>query len=324
MDHDQLRVEFLGRQMEFSRAAKNIREAVELLISEAGISVLTVASRVKDVDSFLEKCNRKSYSSPFTDNTDFVGIRVITYLPGDVTAIIEEIRKSFVIVESNDKANNLAANEFGYRSHHLLVRVPEAWTKTPNYSGLGDLTIEIQVRTILMHAWAEIEHKLQYKSADQVPRELTRRLFMLSAKVEEADGQFESLVKEVQSYRDAIADKVAKTGTFDTETDFNLDSFKAFLQYKYPNNPSDDAITQNLYAEISAIPLSLQKVADTADKFVPYEKQLKSFVDQKLSSAGILGYALEVLVPEFRKTVNGSQTRTRIVRKLIAIAELEL
>jgi len=35
--------------------------------------------------------------------------------------------------------------------------------KAPNYRGLSKLNFEIQARTILMHGWAAINHKLLYK-----------------------------------------------------------------------------------------------------------------------------------------------------------------
>ena len=55
------------------------------------------------------------------------------------------------------------------------------WLVSPNYRGLGDIKIEIQVRTILMHAWAEIEHKLAYKNKAQIPESVTRNLALISA-----------------------------------------------------------------------------------------------------------------------------------------------
>jgi ppGpp synthetase/RelA/SpoT-type nucleotidyltranferase len=320
MDIQEIRNTYLARHQSFVRAAKNVREAIELLIHNAAIPVLAVTSRVKDIDSFLEKCERKGYSDPFNKNTDFVGIRVITYLPRDVAKIIELIRKSLSVVESQDKTKGLAPDQFGYRSHHLIVKVPEPWIAAPNYEGLGEILIELQVRTILMHSWAEIEHKLQYKSKDQVPHELQRKLFMLSAKVEEADGQFESLVSEVEGYRKHLAAEATKAGVFNVSSELNLDSLKEYVAFRYPNASTHNQMAQDLYEEITEADLTFENIADIAERFRDFEERLKELVGD-LTAPAILAYALEVLSPAYREQISGSKSRKRVVSELIELSK---
>jgi putative GTP pyrophosphokinase len=61
------------------------------------------------------------------------------------------------------------------------------------WSGLATLRAELQVRTVLQHAWAAVSHKLQYKREDDIPVQLRRKLFRLSALFELADDEFISL-----------------------------------------------------------------------------------------------------------------------------------
>ena len=61
----------------------------------------------------------------------------------------------------------------------------------------ADFKVEIQIRTILMHAWAEIEHRLAYKKQAHIPSHLRRKFSRISAKLEEADEQFEELIQEI-------------------------------------------------------------------------------------------------------------------------------
>ena len=63
----------------------------------------------------------------------------------------------------------LEPDRFGYRSRHFIVSVNREWLKAPNYRGLSGLKAEIQVRTILMHAWADVEYKLAYKKRNMFP-----------------------------------------------------------------------------------------------------------------------------------------------------------
>jgi ppGpp synthetase/RelA/SpoT-type nucleotidyltranferase len=65
--------------------------------------------------------------------------------------------------ELEDKSRNLGTNRIGYRTIHLVVSLSNTRTILPEYSEFDDLKFEIQLRTILEHAWAEIEHDRNYK-----------------------------------------------------------------------------------------------------------------------------------------------------------------
>ena len=91
-----------------------------------------------------------------------------------------------------NKGTEFSSREFGYESTHLLVRIPDA--------ELGEITLdaephcEIQLRTILQDAWAEVEHELVYK-ADNAPFEvpLKRKLAALNANLTLADIIFQEI-----------------------------------------------------------------------------------------------------------------------------------
>lgn len=99
-------------------------------------------------------------------------------------------------MNSEDKVDNLEPDKFGYRSHHFVVTLRHEWLNVPNYRGLEGIKAEIQVRTILMHAWADISHKLSYKKKEHIPELFQRNLFQLSALFEIADDRFEMLRAE--------------------------------------------------------------------------------------------------------------------------------
>jgi putative GTP pyrophosphokinase len=168
----------------YEKLGVNLVQALELFLKERDINVLSINYRVKDDLSFVEKIDRKHYANPFDEIEDICGIRIICYYQSDVEKISEVLRQEFMVIENQDKETLLKADQFGYRSTHFIVKIKKEWNKAPNYRGLENLKAEIQIRTVLMHAWAEIEHKLVYKNANQVPSQFRRKLSRISAKLE--------------------------------------------------------------------------------------------------------------------------------------------
>jgi hypothetical protein len=84
-------------------------------------------------------------------------------------------------------------DRFGYQSIHYLVRIKRERAGLAEYERYAKATAEVQVRTILQHAWAEIEHDIQYKSAIAIPREIHRRFMALAGMLEIADREFQAI-----------------------------------------------------------------------------------------------------------------------------------
>ena len=273
MNIENIRNKFNELRPFYVRLAKNIKEALETFMLEANISYLTVTYRIKDIDSFIEKIERKNYKNPFVDIEDICGLRIICFYQKDVEKICSIVNKEFSISESEDKEELLNDDQFGYRSYHFIGKIKKNWLEAPNYRGLEDLKAEIQVRTILMHAWAEIEHKLAYKQKIHIPSHLKRRLFRISAKLEEADEQFEEIKIESENYREKmISDAKQKGGEFDKEIKLNLDSLQAFLDLKFPGRKTDIESTRDLLNELLENNIGFEEIING------YE-QVLSFLD---------------------------------------------
>ncbi|GAB2854730.1 hypothetical protein [Lentzea nigeriaca] len=127
---------------------------------------------------------------------------------------------------SANKQSELAPDQFGYMSDHLITRIGSrgAWPEWANYA---EIPVEFQVRTTLQHAWAAVNHKLSYKRVEEVPTALQRRLFRLSALFEMADEQFSAIRKAAAELSDEYSDNV-KQGNLDIEID--ADSVDAYIQ----------------------------------------------------------------------------------------------
>jgi putative GTP pyrophosphokinase len=138
--------------------------------------------------------------------TDLAGIRVITYFSEDVDRVASVIEREFNIDPENsiDKRAALDPDRFGYLSLHYVASVAEHRIALPEYARLRTLKFEIQVRSILQHSWAEIEHDLGYKSKAGVPREIQRRFARVASLLELADTEFEGIRSELAAYAAAV------------------------------------------------------------------------------------------------------------------------
>lgn len=320
-NEDNLRELYKEKLPLFIRACNNISEALRILLADKGILYLTITTRVKEFSSFFEKIDRKNYVDAFHENEDFCGARIVLYYMEDVSKVIEIITHEFDVQETEDKSTKLDVNEFGYRSHHFTVKFKSAWLDTPNYRGLNEVKIEVQVRTILMHAWAEIEHKLGYKNKDQVPSDLKRKLFMISAKLEEADGQFQELKSNIESYKKEIIKDSSKSGTF-VAKEFNLNSFQALLDFYFPKLEKVLVDTADLFVRIQEKQISLQQVIEFAEKVQPYVSLINEYVKGKDSGrvttqTNVMSYAIEALfLDENEVREKSSRSRFKLVQDL--------
>ncbi len=151
---------YKGFLSSYEKLGLNLTQALELILKENEISFLSITYRIKNIQSFIGKIERKSYENPFEEVEDICGLRIICYYQSDVEKIKEIVKRELIVLENENKEDKLKFDQFGYRSMHFIIQVPNQWLSTPNYRGLEKLKSELQVRTVLMHAWAEIEHKL--------------------------------------------------------------------------------------------------------------------------------------------------------------------
>jgi putative GTP pyrophosphokinase len=261
ISQEEFRQQYNERKPHYERLAANLQAALKMFLTENQIPYLEVLARVKEVDSAYEKIARKEYERPFEQIEDWCGLRIICYYPSDIDRICDFLQREFIIQTQEDTAKRLAAHEFGYRSTHFILQVKPSWTDTPNYRALQNFKAEVQVRTILMHAWAEIEHKLSYKSAEQVPDQFRRKLFRLSAKFEEADEQFEELRNGIGDYRAIIQEAVKDVPSFRNQ-ELNLDTLQAFLDTAFPDREIMPDYTGKLLSEFKKCGMTMSDVID--------------------------------------------------------------
>lgn len=168
----------------------------------------TYKTRIKSFSSYYKKILRLRNDQLSDDNknfvtlTDMMGIRVICAFLEDLAEVQKQICQSFEVKEIEKKGAEQSFREFGYESIHILVKIPEDCRPGIKEPALPeDVVCEIQIRTILQDAWAEVEHELIYKSEfNPFDKPLRRKLASINASLTLADMIFQ----EIRDYQNKL------------------------------------------------------------------------------------------------------------------------
>jgi putative GTP pyrophosphokinase len=221
-----------------------VRELLAELLKQEGIAFHTIEHRTKAMASLAEKLTRptKTYKNGLADIKDLCGLRIITYTLSDVKRVCALVESEFAIARQHtvDKAALLEPSEFGYRSTHFVVQVSSSRTALAEWKRFANMQAEIQVRTVLEHAWAAIDHALRYKRDEDVPRQQKRTLYRLSALLEMADESFDSLKEKQEDLRREASRRI---------------------QAGSAESPPLDSVTYPLYAQSSEALKELMQIA---------------------------------------------------------------
>jgi len=173
----------------------NIKENVEQILRTFD-SNLVVSGRIKNFSSYFSKYLRLLKSENNNPKiTDLLGVRIICPFIEDIGAAENLINKNFTVVEKELKGN-YTFKEFGYESIHILIKIPQSLID--KYGDPGTDIVEIQIRTILQDAWAEVEHELVYKAEfSPFDEPMKRKLAAVNASLSLADIIFQ----EIRSYQ---------------------------------------------------------------------------------------------------------------------------
>lgn len=185
---------------------------IQVLLEIEGIQSHSVTSRIKSKASVRQKLQRPDKKRELNDLTDILGVRIITYFQDEVDAVAKLIEREFIVDPENsvDKRSILDPDRFGYLSLHYVLQLNPERSKLPENRAYKDIRFELQIRSILQHAWAEIEHDTGYKSESGVPDAVRRRFSRLAGLLELADDEFlgirEELAKSAAPRRSRVAD----------------------------------------------------------------------------------------------------------------------
>jgi ppGpp synthetase/RelA/SpoT-type nucleotidyltranferase len=157
----------------FAEVARTVQLKIEAALLSHGVRAI-VTSRAKRPDRLKDKLLRRSkarqykeFKDIYKDIVDLAGVRVALYFPADRERVRRVIEELFVEVRRSKtfpqtKKPKPGKRFIGYVATHYLVRL-----KSEGLQGTqrryAHTAVEIQVASVLMHAWAEVEHDLVYK-----------------------------------------------------------------------------------------------------------------------------------------------------------------
>lgn len=154
---------YRSAMMEIETKFKVLNESLSVTHDRNPIE--TIKCRLKSPKSIIEKLWRKnlplSIEAIEANIRDIAGVRVICAFPEDVYLLAEYLLKQddIELVRVKDYIKN--PKNSGYRSLHLIVKVPIFLANEKRM-----MNVEIQLRTIAMDFWASLEHKMKYKKDD--------------------------------------------------------------------------------------------------------------------------------------------------------------
>lgn len=273
-----------------------LKALIEEILEANGLRIHSVTHRVKSRDSLQRKLlSQETKYSDLHDITDTAGLRITTYYEDDVDTIGRLINLEFAIDEPNsiDKRTQLDPDRFGYLSLHHVISLPTKRCELAEYRRFLGLKAEIQTRSILQHAWAEIEHDLGYKSRQEVPRSTRRKFSRLAGLLELADQEFISIREELDSYEKEVPKTIEQTPqlvtidkasliafTYNNKTVTKLDNsivsiFNCTLE-------KDDSIIPDIIPRLEYF--GVETIAELESLLVQYSDFVVSFAQNRFSS----------------------------------------
>ena len=225
-------------QPQVEESARRLAAWLTIALDDAGIDYLSVDWRGKSIASFAAKTNHSvsglpRYPDPLTDITDQIGARVITYVTSDVAAVADLIGDQLRVVDDKDLGRETASEgRFGYVSRHLQVAIEPAWSGELATDAVRVPSAQIQIRTVMQHAWAQFEHDIRYKGTvpEALAPDLDRRFTLAAGLLELADREFEIIRDRL---REEMADGAPEPDVDDPR--IANQELAAFLAGHYPD-----------------------------------------------------------------------------------------
>jgi putative GTP pyrophosphokinase len=204
-----LELEFRKAFPVIEQALNEMGDRIRACLEVAGLFP-AYKQRIKTFNSYFAKRikffrDAKASGKAILPITDILAIRIICPFIGDLSKVEQALSSSFRIVEVERKGAERSFKEFGYQSTHLLLALPDDLVSRVGF--VDPPVCEIQIRTILQDAWAEVEHELVYK-AEFTPFDepMKRKLAALNANLTLSDMLFQ----EIRDYQHQLTNELAK------------------------------------------------------------------------------------------------------------------
>lgn len=194
--------------MRYEFALKEVRTRIEILQEEFESAqeycpIEHITHRLKSPESIAGKAHRRGWALSLAtiehNIRDIAGLRVTCSFLSDLYRVASMLVQQADIEVEEYKDYIEEPKSSGYRSLHLIVKVPVYLSDS-----VVHMPVEVQMRTIAMDFWASLEHKIYYKYRREVPQQLRDGLADAAEDIEKLDRKMERIHREMREIK--IAD----------------------------------------------------------------------------------------------------------------------
>lgn len=183
-----------------AEAKKNVLSLQEELNKQNNYDVITgISTRIKEPKSIIEKMKQKGYNLTYKDLieniNDIAGLRIICTSEKAVYEIAKSISnmKNMNVIKKKDYIKK--PKKSGYSAYHVIVEVPVTIQKNQIW-----VKVEIQIRTLAMDFWANIEHKLKYKTENKISQKNSGKLKIYAKLLQIINKKMEKIYRNNYKY----------------------------------------------------------------------------------------------------------------------------
>jgi ppGpp synthetase/RelA/SpoT-type nucleotidyltranferase len=240
---------YIQNRPKYDEFVNKLENLITEILAATEINYHSIQARTKTIDSFKSKLAKGVSYDPKKMN-DLIGLRIIAYVKSDVEKITQCIIENFVaeMVRDSEMEDSLEINKVGYRSKHFVCELQSSRQNLVEYERFSGIRFEIQVRTILEHAWAEINHDRNYKFPGTLPQEIRRSFYLLAGALEIIDNEFERICNDVDSYSNSIT---SNKKDMELNVPIDVTSLSNYLKNKMTNEKIKPSFGQSdIYGDV--------------------------------------------------------------------------
>jgi putative GTP pyrophosphokinase len=280
---DEVLASFIQKRDLLKELCIKTRNLIEDCLEDRQLKYQSVQARVKKNEKLREKYIVKNYTQ-LDDITDQAALRIITYYQDEIDQVAEMIRNEFKLIpECCIDKRQIDPDRFGYHAFNFVCTHADKRTLDVQFKKFAEVRFEIQVTSILSHAWSEIEHEW-YDLKDAYPDEIKRRFSRQAALLEAAESEFLNLRAIKMDFNNSVALRF-EAGVLDllvnpvslktfimgepivTQMDSEIASI---LKVPFPSNPPSDSRLNLWSVEVRMARLeTLQSLRDALTRCYP-------------------------------------------------------
>jgi len=252
--------EYKSQQSTYKEFGKIVSKIIRAILKNNEFRYQIVSKRPKGINSLRKKIiENKKYQKlkTITEIDDLAGCRIIFYLDKDIERFRNHIYKEFNVIEEE-----LKYSEDEYNALHFVVTLNKERLKLMEYTKYSSLKCEIQLTTVLYHAWSEMNHDIIYKPQKELSN-FDKQIF--SSLKKEFSDVMKNHIKEAQHTFDFISYKVE-----------NIKQGKQVFDTKFLNNIIHSESNNELHKNLTLLHKYIEEFGDKTPKELNIIKIIES------------------------------------------------